>query len=95
VETAVLIEFTRSLLDYFTIISGTVSEGVILRDELTKRAFWRLGIVTELITGNDNITRAVIVKIVNSDRTQFLRQSIKYIIPVDITEDSSVKATKE
>jgi len=66
---------------------------VILREELTKRAFWRLGVVTELITGNDNITRAVIVKTVNSDRTR----SIKHIIPVELNtiietdEDSSVK----
>ena len=43
----------------------------------------------------------MIVKTVNSDRTQFLRQSIKHLIPVELnanieTDDgSSVKATEE
>ena len=81
--------------------SVEVGDVVILRDELTKRAFWRLGIVTELLTGVDDTTRAAIVKTVNSDRTQFLRRSIKHLIPVelntnlDAVNDSSVSTTDE
>ena len=81
--------------------SVEVGDVVILRDELTKRALWRLGIVTELLTGVDDTTRAAIVKTVNSDRTQFLRRSIKHLIPVelntnlDAVNDSSVSTTDE
>ena len=61
-----------------------VGDVVILRDELTKRVFWRLGVVTELLTGRDGLTRAAIVKTVNSERTQLLRRSVKHLIPVEL-----------
>ena len=61
-----------------------VGDVVILRDELTKRVFWRLGIVTELLTGKDGLTRAAIVRTVNSERTQLLRRSVKHLIPVEL-----------
>jgi len=55
---------------------------VVLYDELTKRAFWELGIVTELLTGRDGLTRAAIVKTVNCDKTSYLCRSIKHLIPI-------------
>ena len=61
-----------------------VGDVVILRDKLTKRVFWRLGIATELLTGKDGLTRAAIVKTVNSERTQLLRRSVKHLIPVEL-----------
>ena len=61
-----------------------VGDVVILRDELTKWVFRRLGIVTELLTGKDGLTRAAIVKTVNSERTQLLRRSVKHLIPVEL-----------
>ena len=61
-----------------------VEDVVILRNGLTKRVFWRLGIVTEFLMGKDGVTRAAIVKTVNSERTQLLRRSIKHLIPVEL-----------
>ena len=77
-----------------------VGDVVIVCDELVKRAFWRLGIVTELLTGMANVTRSTIVKTVNSERTQFLRRSIKHLVPVELktniepSEDSSATTTE-
>ena len=31
--------------------------------EFSKHVFWRLGLVTELLTGSDGITRAAIVRL--------------------------------
>ena len=82
-----------------TVKSVKVGDVVILRDEMTKCAFWRLGIVTELLTGRDDLARATIVKTVNSERTQLLRRSIKHLIPVELninvetSDDSSVPVT--
>ena len=58
---------------------------MVLYDELTKRAFWKLGIVTELLTGQDGLTRAAIVKTVNCDKTSYLRRSIKHLIPIELS----------
>ena len=60
-------------------------EVVIVYDEFLKRVFWRLGKVTELLTGSDGITRAAIVKTVNSECTRFLHRSIKHLIPIDLS----------
>ena len=58
---------------------------VIVYDEFSRCVFWRLGIVTELLTGSDGITRAAIVKTVNSDHTRLLRRSIKHLIPIELS----------
>lgn len=64
-----------------------VGDVVILRDELTKRAFWKLGIVKELLTGKDDIARAAIVRTVNSERSQLLRRSVKHLIPLELNSN--------
>ena len=77
-----------------------VGDVVIVCVELTKQAFWRLGIVTELLTGMENVTRATIAKTVNSERTQILHHSIKHLVPVELktniepSEDSSATTTE-
>ena len=64
--------------------SVRVGDVVIIYDEFSRRMFWRLRIVTELLTGNDGITRAAIVKTANSDHTRFFRCSIKHLIPIEL-----------
>ena len=53
-----------------------VGDVVILYDEFSKRAFWRLGIVKELLPGKDGLIRAAIVKVINSERPKLLRPSV-------------------
>ena len=76
-----------------------VGDVVILCDELTKRAFWKFSIVTELLTGRDDLARAAIVKTVNSKRTQLLHRNIKHLIlntiNVETSDDSSVLVTND
>jgi len=62
-----------------------VGDVVIIYDEFSRCMFWRLGIVTELLTGSDGITRAAIVKTVNSDRTKFFHRSIMHLIPIELS----------
>ena len=77
-----------------------VGDVVILHDEMTKRAFWKLGIVTELRV-RDDLARAAIVKTVDSEKTQLLCRSIKHLIPVELnidvktSDDSSVPVTND
>lgn len=61
-----------------------IGDVVIVSDEFPKRVFWRLGIVTELFTGSDGITRAAIIKTINSDHTRFLCHSIKHLISIEL-----------
>ena len=62
-----------------------IRDVVIVYDEFSRHVFWRLGIVTKLLTGSDGITRAAIVKTVNSDHTRLLRRSIKHLIPIELS----------
>jgi len=67
VETSVLIEFIESCPSTSTSSVAkpmNVGDVVIQRGELTK---WKLGVVTELLTGRDNVARAAVVKMVNSE----------------------------
>jgi len=68
----------------------------VLHNELTKHVFWKLGIVTELLTGRDGLTRAAIVKMVNCDKTSCLWRSIKHLIPsVNIESNEETAATPQ
>ena len=64
-----------------------VGDVVILRNDTTKRAFWKLAIVESLLSSKDGITRAAIVKIANTDnssRCQCLKRSIKHLHPIEV-----------
>ena len=43
---------------------------------ISRHLFWRLGIVTKLLTESDGIPRAAIVNTVNSEHTRFLHHGI-------------------
>ena len=58
---------------------------VILYDKFSKRAFWRMGIVKELLPGKDGLIRAVIiVKVINSEKPKLLRRSVQHLIPLEV-----------
>lgn len=48
-----------------TISDVAVGDVVILKNDLTKRLYWKLAIVEELLKGKDGITRAAIVRVAN------------------------------
>ena len=59
----------------------SVGDVIIMKDDLTKRVFWKLGIVKELIKGRDSKVRAALVKVPNSN---ILLRSITHLIPVEL-----------
>ena len=65
----------------------SVGDVIILKDDLTKRMFWKLGIVKELITGRDGQTRAALIKVPNY--AKLLRRSITHLIPVELQADGN------
>ena len=45
----------------------SVGDVVILKDDTSKRMYWKLALVEDLVEGRDGQIRAALVKIVNSD----------------------------
>ena len=65
----------------------TKGDVVILKDDVTKRQFCKLGVVTELLPERDGSIRAAMVRIAG-DRKSMLRRSAKHLITIEIREDS-------
>ena len=53
-----------------------------MKDDLTKRVFWKLGIVKELLKGRNSKVRAAVIKVPNSNK--LLRRSVTHLIPVKL-----------
>ena len=65
-----------------------VGDVVVLKDDSSKRIFWRLAIVNELLKGNDNLVRAAIVKLVDSRGShKLLRRSIRHLYPIEVNNN--------
>ena len=76
--------------------SVKVGDIVLLYDEGTKRAFWKLAVVNELIQGTDRKTRAAVIRI-GSDKgpTRLLKRSIQHLIPIEVAqEDDTTEETE-
>ena len=68
-----------------TSIDVTVGDVVVLKDDSTKRAFWKLGLVEELIAGRDGKIRAALVRVGSGDTpTRLLKRSILHLYPVEV-----------
>jgi len=62
-----------------------VGDVVILKDEWTKKMWWKLAIIEEVMEGRDGQIRAAVVKTVNCDgRPSRIRRSIKHLIPIEV-----------
>ena len=63
----------------------------MLYDEGTKRAFWKLAVVNEVLQGSDDRPRAAVIRVGSSDGpTKVLRRSIQYLIPIEVTQEDDV-----
>ena len=57
---------------------------MILKNDSTKRLFWKIAIVQELLTENDGKVRAAIIKTTNEqNKSQLLRRSTQHLIPIE------------
>ncbi len=68
-----------------------VGDIVIIRTDQTKRNFWKLAKVEELLCGEDGVARAAIVRVLreNSDHSQLLRRSIQHLIPIEVRHEGA------
>ena len=70
--------------------SSVIARGdvVIVKDEHLPRGHWKLGVVQELLTGRDGLTRAAVVKVAGSNRQQSsLKRPIQLLYPLEIRSD--------
>ena len=64
-----------------------VGDVVILKNDSTKRLFWRLAIIQELLTGSDGKVRAAVIKIIDDqNKSRSLRRSIQHLIPIEVRD---------
>ena len=63
-----------------------VGDIVIVQNDKTKRNFWKLAKVEELLPGEDGVVRAAAIKTCsnNANRFQLLRRSVKHLIPLEV-----------
>jgi hypothetical protein len=69
-----------------------VGDIVIVQNDKTKRNFWKLAKVEELLPGEDGVVRAAVIKTCsdNTNRSQLLRRSVKHLIPLEIRSTQPV-----
>jgi len=67
-----------------------VGDVVVLKNDSTKRHFWKLAIVQQLLKGHDEVVRAAIIKVVDGEgKSSLLRRSIQHLIPIEVSSDET------
>ena len=72
-------------------LSIKLGDVVLVKGDLSNRAFWRLGVVEELLPGRDDNVRAAVVKVADKSggkRAVLLRRSIKHLYPLEVKAQS-------
>ena len=67
-----------------------VGDIVILKNDSSSRAFWKLAKVEELLPGNDGKIRAAMVKVppING-KSQLLKRVVQHLIPIEVQAEST------
>ena len=70
-------------------VTPTIQLGdiVILKDDLTLHAWWKLARVIELLSGRDNQVRAARVQVLSAGKTTILRRPIQLLIPLEVRQN--------
>ena len=85
---------TKSASRKFSRIS--IGDVVILKDNFTKRAFWKLAIVDSLLTGRDGEARAAVVRVSRPEgNPMLLRRSVKHLYPLEVSPVDSTTDGEE
>ena len=56
-----------------------VGDVVVLNNDSSKRHFWKLAVVQQLLKGNDEVVRAAIIKVVDCEGRPSLLRSIQHL----------------
>ena len=63
---------------------------MIMKDDLTKRLFWKMVIVEELLPGKDGQVRAALVRVSSSgNHPAILRRSVRHLIPLEVSKETN------
>ena len=74
----------------------SIGDLVLLKNDSTSRAFWKLGKVEELIPGRDGNVRAAVVKAVSdTGRPSQLRRVVQHLVPIEVKVQPRATATNE
>jgi len=66
-----------------------VGDVVLLYDEGTKRAFWKLALVNELLPGEDGHARAAVIRVGSEQGpAKLLKRSVRHLIPIEASTES-------
>jgi len=88
-------EVHKSILQTRGGSSISVGDVVVMKDD-SKRMFWRLALVEELLTGSDGHVRAATVRAVKSGRQgQMFRRSVKHLYPLEVSAEKNRSAPAE
>ena len=68
----------------------SIGDVVVLKDEQTKRAFWKIAIIEELIVSRDDNIRAAKVRVATNRGTSILTRSLKHLVPLEISCNANV-----
>ena len=61
---------------------------VIVKNDATKRIFWKLAVVQDLVAGDDQPVRAAVVKVSDPQRnTRLLRRSVKHLYLIEVRNE--------
>ena len=61
---------------------------VIVKNDVTKRIFWKLAVVQDLVAGDDQQVRAAVVKVSDPQgNTRLLRRSVKHLYPIEVRNE--------
>ena len=67
-----------------------VGDIVILKNDSTSKAFWKLAKVEELLPGNDGKIREAIVKVPRiNGKSQLLKRVVQHLIPIEVQAEST------
>ena len=67
-----------------------VGDIVVLKDDQTKRQFWKLARVEELIIGRDNVIRAAKIRVPNAKGTSIVTRHLKHLVPLEVSSRNTV-----
>ena len=59
-----------------------VGDVVLLQNDSTKRALWKLAIMKELLAGSDRQVRAAVVQVAGTGN--LLKRSVEHLIPIEV-----------
>ena len=67
--------------------SVRIDDIVIVKDDNTKRIFWKMARVVELLKSSDGVARAALINVSNGNGPpRILKRSIRHIIPIEVSD---------